>query len=195
MFRPKIVNVKRQPGGNAIGGVLVDGKAKLPFVRLASPKDEVVTGKEAAKVLGRGTWLPAQRLHGCMRVAEVVTVADIEASVLRRITVIEVKLETKEESFFFAVSQAARGSGGYIERFRLEDSLIADWFGKWVKNPYISRLKGLRVGDEDVFGDTFSPTYQQLRECVRLSRKYHAEDPYWGRYDLSRVMSHAMTGW
>ena len=182
-LRPRIVGVVRKPGGTVIGGVLVDGKAKLAFVKDGK---RLLIGTEARIALSKGQWLAAQRIHNLFKSPEVVTVPD--GLTVRRLTIIEFPLND-ERSEYVVVSQAARRSGGYIERFRRDDPLIGAFYCQYRMDP--TTVEIFHYSEEFL-----NPTYSVLTECAAEARRAVVEEEkHYHGTELPEVMFQAVIQW
>lgn len=175
MSRPQIVGIRRKQNREAVGGVLTDGNAKLPFVRSKTTTGhEVVAGSEAAKRLGSGTWLPACRLHDCFKAPKIHTLPDGAGGSVRRIVILEFPEVEEGSSEYLVVSQRAKRGEGYVQRFRREDPLIGVFFCRYRMDRQLVEWLGS-------IEDFMNPTYELLTECAKQARVFLAtgETPNW----------------
>lgn len=180
-LEPKIVGVVRKPGGTAIGAVLIDGCAKLPFVRSGNT---VITGKEARIALGKGQWLAAKRLHNCFKSPLSYTVS--HGLTVRRLTIVEFVFDDRSE--YVVVSQAAKLGGGYVERFRSEDPLIGAFYCKYRMDPDTVKFFGASE-------DFITPNYEMLTECAAEARRIVSSDRPERSWGLEEIMFQAVIQW
>lgn len=177
----KIVGVVRKPGGTTIGGILTDGRAKLPFVR---EDNAVITGKEARIALGKGQWLAAKRLHNCFKAPRIFTVS--HGLTVRRLTIIEFVFDDHTE--YVVVSQAAKCGIGYVERFRREDPLIGAFYCQYRNDPDTVKFFGQSE-------DFMYPTYAVLTECAIEARMIMSSDRTERSWGLEENMFQAVIQW